>query len=165
MRRIEAAVRVEQGTLTASFVLEGDLSRIRVPPSGAPRVGDRLWHHTCFELFVGATHSAAYHELNFSPSREWAAYAFRGYRDGGPVADAALAPGIAVRAGADLRLDASVALERLSTGYGNAALRIGVSAVVEETNGTISYWALRHPPGNPDFHHADAFALVLEPAR
>ena len=35
------------------------------------------------------------------------------------------------------------------------------AAVVEEADGRLSYWALRHPPGRPDLHHADAFALRL----
>lgn len=39
--------------------------------------------------------------------------------------------------------------------------KFGLSAVVEETDGTKSYWALRHPPGVPDFHHPDCFALEL----
>ncbi len=39
---------------------------------------------------------------------------------------------------------------------------IALSAVIEETDGTKSYWALRHPPGPPDFHHPDCFALTLE---
>jgi hypothetical protein len=42
-----------------------------------------------------------------------------------------------------------------------ASWRIGLSAVIEEADGTISYWALAHPPGEPDFHHADCFALEL----
>ena len=38
---------------------------------------------------------------------------------------------------------------------------LAVSAVIEETDGTKSFWALRHPPGPPDFHHPDCFALTL----
>jgi hypothetical protein len=34
--------------------------------------------------------------------------------------------------------------------------------VIEEVSGVFSYWALNHPPGEPDFHHPDAFALELE---
>ena len=41
-------------------------------------------------------------------------------------------------------------------------LRLALSAVVEADDGTLSYWALRHPPGRPDFHHADGFVLRLE---
>jgi hypothetical protein len=41
------------------------------------------------------------------------------------------------------------------------AARIGLSAVIEEQDGTISYWALRHAAGKPDFHHPDGFAMEL----
>jgi hypothetical protein len=35
---------------------------------------------------------------------------------------------------------------------------LGLSAVLEEQDGTKSYWALAHPPGGkPDFHHPDCF--------
>ena len=39
-----------------------------------------------------------------------------------------------------------------------------LSAVIEEADGTKSYWALAHAPGKPDFHHADGFALEMPPA-
>ena len=42
----------------------------------------------------------------------------------------------------------------------NAAWRVGLSAVVEDAGG-VSYWALTHPAGKPDFHHPDCFALEL----
>jgi hypothetical protein len=34
---------------------------------------------------------------------------------------------------------------------------IALSAVIETRDGAKSYWALAHPPGKPDFHHADCF--------
>jgi hypothetical protein len=34
--------------------------------------------------------------------------------------------------------------------------------VIESADGSISYWALRHPAGRPDFHHLDGFALLLD---
>jgi hypothetical protein len=37
--------------------------------------------------------------------------------------------------------------------------RLGLSAIIEEASGRRSYWALAHPPGKPDFHHPDSFAL------
>ena len=40
--------------------------------------------------------------------------------------------------------------------------KLALAAVIEEVDGTKSYWALRHPPGKPDFHHPDCFALTLE---
>jgi hypothetical protein len=47
----------------------------------------------------------------------------------------------------------------------NGPWHLGLSAIVEDTNGGKSYWALAHPPGKPDFHHADCFTLELSPDR
>lgn len=121
-----------------------------------------MWQHTCFEVFIRAGASAAYHELNFSPSREWAAFAFERYREGAPLMDEALDPRIAVRvAEGKIALEASVRLDRLWPAYADAPLTLGLSAVIQDRGGALSYWALRHPAGKPDFHHADAFALDL----
>ena len=39
---------------------------------------------------------------------------------------------------------------------------LGLSAVLEEKDGTKSYWALAHPSGDkPDFHHPACFAARL----
>ena len=40
-----------------------------------------------------------------------------------------------------------------------AVLRVGF--FIEDIDGGISYWALAHPAGKPDFHHPDSFALIL----
>jgi hypothetical protein len=45
----------------------------------------------------------------------------------------------------------------------NSRLLLGLSAVIEEKNGVMSYWALKHPPGPPDFHHASGFVLEIDP--
>jgi len=45
------------------------------------------------------------------------------------------------------------------------ARRVALSAVIEAPDGALSYWALRHAPGKPDFHHAEAFALSLDDLR
>ena len=42
--------------------------------------------------------------------------------------------------------------------------QLGLSAVIEETSGHKSYWALAHPSENPDFHHSDSFVLDLPAA-
>ena len=103
-----------------------------------------------------------YHEFNLAPSGEWAAYAFAKYREGGLLADEALNPRIAVRSSAEsLDLDASIPLERLSAMHPHACLALALSAVVEDKQGALSYWALKHPPGKPDFHHPDSFVLEL----
>jgi hypothetical protein len=105
-----------------------------------------------------AEDGAGYREFNFSPSGEWAVYAFRDYGDGGELG-INLAPGIKVRRNGDrLELDAEICQDFLPP---DRPLRLGLSAVVEDADGALSYWALRHRPGKPDFHHKDAFAFQL----
>ena len=38
---------------------------------------------------------------------------------------------------------------------------LNLSAVLEEADGTRSYWALAHPAEKPDFHAADCFVAKL----
>lgn len=155
--------RTTRPELQMSFRLEGDIPRLRFPAAGVVSIGTDLWRHTCFEAFIAIEGEAAYHEFNFAPSGEWAAYELRAYRDGHPVSNETLTPHIVVRSTVNrLELDASVRLDFLSDAHARAPLRIGLSAVIEASDG-ISYWALRHPSDKPDFHDADGFTLRLEP--
>lgn len=169
VRHIEARIgRAGDAALAVTFYLEGDLARLRIPaprsPSPSPRMAERLWQHTCFEAFIRAYGEAAYYEFNFSPAREWAAYAFCGYREAAPLAQEELAPGITAHASADkVELDAIIRVDRLALIPPRAQLRLALAAVVEENSGALSYWALRHPPGKADFHHAESFALEIAP--
>ena len=162
--RIDAELcRTANGLLTVNYVLEGDLSRLRIPPPRPPRFADRLWQHTCFEIFIRRGGLPGYHELNFSPSNEWAAYTFERYRHGHPLVDESLDPHIEVRSTqARLELEASFPLQSLSEVYADAPLSVGLSAVIEDAGGALSYWALAHPAEKPDFHHPDAFVLKLQ---
>ena len=166
MRSVTARLaRTVAGELKITYGLEGDVERLRIPALTSPRAGEKLWQHTCFEIFI-ARRMPTYHELNFSPSREWAAYAFSQYRNGAPLADDSLDPQIAVRTRADgLELEAAAHLQRLSPQLVGGKLLLGLSAVIEDAEGQLSYWALRHPSGKPDFHHPDAFALELDEVR
>lgn len=164
VRAIAVLVRRPEGAeLRLTFRLNGDIPRILVPSPGLPRIGRELWRHTCFEAFIAMEGQAAYHEINFAPSGEWTVYAFSGYRNGGPLADETMSPGIAVGStDSRLQLDAVVRLEALSALHPRAPLRIGLSAVIEARDG-LSYWALRHRANKPDFHDAEGFALLSEP--
>jgi hypothetical protein len=141
-----------------TFCLTGDISDLSIPEFRSPRTADHLWRHTCFEAFVMTGEGPEYREFNFSPSGEWAVYDFRGYRNGG-VLENDLAPGILVHKAMD-RLELEAEIDQGLLPHGRP-LRLGLSAVVEDAAGKLSYWALRHPPGKPDFHHRDAFALQI----
>ncbi len=163
-RAIQVRVRRSgSAELQLTFRLDGDISRINIPAPAASRIGTELWRHTCFEAFINVEGQNAYHEFNFAPSGEWCVYVLSSYRKGAPVANETMRPQIVLRStGSRLELDALVRLDTLSSLHPRASLRIGLSAVIEASDG-LSYWALRHRADKPDFHSTDGFALLLEP--
>jgi hypothetical protein len=162
--RIAAEVRLDAAAnLVCDYTLYGDMAHVRLPGARAGRRADGLWEHTCFEAFVAPEGLPGYYEFNFSPSLDWAAYRFEDYRYAMAPAGLARAPGLHMRRTADrLELTATVHLDGLPDLAQARALRLGIAAIVEDDAGTLSYWALKHAPGNPDFHHPDAFALELD---
>jgi hypothetical protein len=157
--------RPRPGTVSLSYIVTGDVSGLRMPASSVPARADGLWEHTCFEAFLRAPSGSAYYEFNLAPSTRWAAYRFDDYRSGMRVADEIEAPRIdAQAADSNYTLHAELALDRLPDLPGDAAWRLGLSAVIKEASGDKSYWALAHPPGRPDFHHSDCFAQELPAA-
>ncbi len=183
VRSIDVRVVRHSGRIELSYRIEADPGRIRLPRRAAPRQADELWRHTCFEAFVMPDPGPAYGELNFSPSGEWACYGFERYREGMSRLAPVRAPSIMIASQgrttpaessgsipiSDRRSDcaaepgrwllrASVELDALA---GGAAARAALAAVIEESDGRLCYWALAHPPGGPDFHHAAGFALRI----
>jgi hypothetical protein len=142
---------VAGGVLKLRYILSAQMDRLRIPPPRDAARRDELWKHTCFEAFVAAEADGQYRELNFAPSSEWALYTFDDYRKG-MAASAAETPSIIVQRGAE-RLTVEVSADSGLT----AVRRLALSAVIEDGDGRLSYWALRHPPGKPDFHHPESF--------
>lgn len=143
--------------LSLRYRLTGHVDRIRLPASAAPVRTDGLWRHTCFELFVGTSPGDAYVECNFAPSGAWAAYVFDGYREGMRPHAMAVPRITATASAVDLAVDVSTALPLPD----DRDVPLGITAVVESLDGLLSYWALAHPAGHPDFHHRGGHVLQL----
>jgi hypothetical protein len=157
--------RPRADSLVLSYIVTGKMSNARMPPVMAATRKDELWRHTCFEAFVRASSGTDYYEFNFAPSTQWAAYRFSSYRSGMGAAAEINAIPIEVQSSPDCyTLQASLELDRLSGLPRKALWRLGLSALIEDTSGHKSYWALAHPPGKPDFHHEDCFAHEFTPA-
>lgn len=153
---IEADVAREDGVLRLAYRARGRMSQLLVPAAADFERADGLWKETCFEAFVRGTRGEAYCEFNFAPSTRWAAYAFDGYRAG--MRNFEVAPlYIETEAGPDW-FELRAAAAPGETG----PWRVALAAVIEDVSGMKSYWALKHAPGKPDFHRADAFALELD---
>jgi len=150
------AVSVEWASLGSGLELNyrvaGAGALILPAPKAAARA-DGLWKTTCFELFLGLA-GKAYQEFNFSPSSQWASYAFSDYREGGH--DAAITPPqISVRREGD----AVVCCVRMA--HTDGASSAGLAAVIAEEGGRTSYWALAHDAPRPDFHRRSCFTLAI----
>ncbi len=162
-----AAIAVEArltapAQLVCHYALQAQMDRVRLPDSPRGERADGLWRHTCFEVFVAAADVPGYYEFNFSPALAWAAYRFEGYRRGMAPLRLTQAPGLRVQGSTTgFELVATLDLAGVADLAGAPRLKLALAAVVEDEAGRLSYWALRHAPGKPDFHHRDGFTLKV----
>ena len=158
---ITAGARLdESGALLLAFRLHGDPAGISLPAPATPGPVDGLWQRTCLEAFVAAVDAENYREFNFSPSGQWAAYRFTGYRERDTVFVPNAAPTIDFQPLSDgFELRATVPAALVPAGQ---SLQLGLTAVIEAIDGTKSYWALAHCAAQPDFHLRQSFALTLQ---
>ena len=149
---IEASARQNGDAWHFRYILHGSRDLV-LPGPAEPGRADELWRATCFEAFVGGE-GGSYREYNFSPSGQWAAYAFDGPREGMR----------AVEADIDVWLEGGedwIAVEAAVSADFAPGAALGLTAVIEEVGGRKSYWALAHTDGPPDFHQPSCFLARL----
>jgi hypothetical protein len=143
--------------LALAYVITGLIAKLRIPASVSHERMDGLWQHTCCEAFLKGSSQAtgdAYGEFNFAPSTAWAAYLFESYRNGMANANVAT-PRITMNRD-EHRLCVNVEIDSSGLPFAHDPWRLALSAVIEESDGRKSYWALTHRTP-PDFHHDTAF--------
>ena len=151
---VEAELRRIAGGVVATFHAIGDISRLVVPPAVPSGRADDLWRTTCFELFVGGD-ANRYREFNLSPSGAWAAYEFEDHRSGRSDSDAS------VEIELSQNNNSFSLFAKMVSEFPDPA-QVGMSAVIEEADGLIRYWATSFAPGEPDFHAAEVRSLLLD---
>lgn len=151
-----SAVFSATATTNIWFGIGAPASRFVIPEPREPERAEDLWHTTCFEAFLRVPGASSYREWNFAPSGEWAAYDFAGQREGREDAQTD-APYIRVEDNFTWwALGATIAVPA------DSVFALGLSAILEEHDGTKSYWALAHPSGDkPDFHDPACFMAHL----
>ena len=148
------------GGLHLRYRVSSQPGALCLPEPQAAGPADGLWQHTCCELFVATGRGSAYREFNFSPSGQWAVYAFSDYRQPDTAFAPQTAPQISLRQLADgFELAATLAASLLPD---QAILQLGVTAVIEAADGSKSYWALTHCAAQPDFHPRQSFTLAFD---
>ncbi|MBX3564910.1 MAG: DOMON-like domain-containing protein [Sphingomonas sp.] len=160
---VEAEIIADDGDrMLLRYRVRGPL---KLPELESPGRADDLWKTTCLELFLQPAGSDSYVEFNFSPSCRWAAYDFDNYRRGRRDKLLSIEPHIErvdpADDNSDETFDYVFDVDVELSDFPKVPLRMGITAVIEEPNGTISYWALAHPEGKADFHDPACFALTL----
>lgn len=152
------------GMLRLDYVASGRIADVIVPAPVSPHRADKLWEHTCFEVFVRRPGEAGYVEFNFSPAGTWAAYRFTSQRRGMSNLEEFRDMPMTLDVGmSSVSLAVQLNLGGLPDFAEDGPWSVGVSTIIEESDGRKSYWALAHPQGKADFHHPDSFALELPP--
>lgn len=164
VREISVEASRADARLSIRYSAKGTIGDLVVPPPAAPERTDDLWRHTCFEAFARAGGGPAYVEINLAPSGQWAAYRFDSARTG--MAPAPVRPPALSFETSPERLVLSVVLDLSGVPElpSEAPWRLGLTSVIEEKGGRLSYWSLAHQPGRPDFHNPESFVLDLPPA-
>ncbi len=139
--------------LLIGFRLQGDVAALLLPPMAALRRGDRLWEHSCFELFLKGR-GAGYREFNFAADGAWAAYQFSAYRR--DMQALSLVPPLRWAQERGAR-SFSMQLQLPAAALPDDVQSLGLSAILNDADRLRSYWALAHAPGAPNFHHPAAF--------
>ena len=147
---IIASLKFKESTLTASWIITGQVSEIILPPIKLePKRQDKLWENTCFEIFLKQENQENYYEYNFSPNLSWNSYCFKSYRS--EIASFETdTPLIQFKSSAEsLIMSAKITLPQELRYKTQLALAI---ATVLKTRQGLTYWALNHPKEKPDFH-------------
>ena len=162
IRSVEVEVIRATNTILLMYGVDGAESLLL--PAFERERRDNLWNSSCFELFV-KPESRGYVEFNFAPLEAWNAYSFVDWRMGRRAYQPDAEPKI-IDSRTDGRresfpqryeLDVVISPDILLL----APAAVSLAAIIEEEDGTKSYWALAHPPGEPNFHHADCFVARL----
>ncbi|MGI0490735.1 DOMON-like domain-containing protein [Alkalinema pantanalense CENA528] len=136
-------------------------SRLTIaPPAEVPERRDNLWETTCFEFFLGRQNSPQYWEFNLSPAGHWNVYRFTDYRQG-------MEPEIQITSlpfqvkQHNHQLDLVIELNLASILASTQLFNVGITTVIQDRVGNITYWALTHPGDQADFHRRDSFILTV----
>ena len=150
------------GVLELSYGLRskvnGSLSALLLQPSAQiQQRRDQLWMHSCFEAFLSLPNQKKYWELNISPSGDWNVYSLENYRQGQMPESTVESPRVRVQR-TPLACQCDVQLD-LNPWWPDVfrAPQLGLAVVLEQSDASLSYWAIRHHREVADFHDRRSF--------
>ena len=163
---ITGSVSLFSGELHIQYSLHQDPQGNNSPvlwPSAKQTVSrrDGIWQSTCMELFISTPSMQCYWEYNFCPSGNWNVYQLSDYRSNLQAEPNCRQPSISqtTQSGGD---ELAVITQLPPALIDQQELILAITAVLEQRNGQLSYWALHHGGGEADFHRRDGFQLRLQ---
>ena len=162
---ITGRVARQGNLLSIHYLVRGDIESILLPvPSDSPTRKHDLWQATCFEFFLAIKDQRHYWEFNLSPSGEWNAYHMDAYRRIGFREETTISnlPFEFTQDADKLSLDFSVGLTPIIRA--EQTVQVGITAILQTTEGNETYWALAHPGQQADFHLRESFMIEFQPS-
>jgi hypothetical protein len=158
---ITGAISRHRNELSLTYHLVGRLQDLVIaPPAAEPVRQWLLWETTCFECFLAIRGAVSYWEFNLSPAGHWNVFRLASYRQGIQEEPAFQVLPVTVSRQPEL-LTLSVNVDLAAIIPADRPLEMGVSTVLQDRHGELSYWGLTHPGPEPDFHHRDGFVIKL----
>ena len=152
---VEVELRAAPSGLKCAYRIRAAPGALKIPTPDHPLDPQRLWEHTCCELFVARESAPSYEEWNFSPTGQHAHFEFEGYRC---RAEQPSRPSLEIAVTVTLEPD-RLQLQ-VEVPIDDEPRLLSPTVVLEDREGSKSYWALRHASAQPDFHHRDGFELA-----
>ena len=151
--KVETSLLFSSQTIKLSYDWK-NLQNILLPKiETPPQQKDELWKKTCFEFFIKKENSKEYYEFNFSPNRCWRCYLFTDYRKKQKTVSDFQPKSLLINQN-------SLDVEFLNPIKQRAYYLIQISAVIEDYQHGLSYYALNHASKQPDFHCQKSFVKV-----
>lgn len=154
--KIDCEFNTHEKSFFISYKLTGELDKVELGHTPRHERVIKLWEKTCFELFIKNERNE-YMEFNFSPVFEWNAFYFT--KKGDPLAEWKKINSVKL----DIldsfevfQLIAEIKKEDFPENFFDKC-QAGITSVIKEKNGNLSYWALSHEDQRPNFHHFDSF--------
>lgn len=153
-----AGIRLQGSLLVLTYTVSGPLQKLIIPAAAIlPGFTPNLWQGTCCECFLRRDAMKNYTEWNFSPCGSWWACVFDDYRAPAQQQPESMQPRQFDIQPAENLLMLTAALAC----HAAHGLRIGPALILQHAGGSRSHWAMKHPDGAPDFHHAETCACIM----
>lgn len=155
---IDCELNKTSDSLFISYKLQGTLGTIDMG-TGTPKHARilKLWEKTCFELFI-KDEKNSYIEFNFSPDFEWNCFYFENKGDALlEYKRMELVKFDILFSNELVHVIVELQKKMFPDHFFEGNLSVGITSVIKEKTGSLSYWALSHHDIKPNFHNFKSF--------